>query len=131
MKEIKFRAWESLNKNMIYFDGFIPFKISEKYIEGALSLHNQEKRYLTTLNYDKIEVMQYTGVKDIDNEEVYKDDILEIWIGSIKQDNYYIVNDLRELYFEMYRDDLYYRISKIKIVGNKHQNPELMKKIIC
>ena len=125
MKEYKFRAWEPLNKEMIYFDGFIPFKISDKFIEGALSSQNQEKRYLTVMNYDAIELMQFAGVDDSRGLEVYEDDILEIWIDGIKQDNYYIVEDSRELYLEMNRDDSYYRISKIKVVGNKWENPEL------
>jgi len=126
-RSIKFRAWEPLNKKMIYFDGFIPFQIRERYIEGALGSHNQEKRYLTTMNYDAINIMQYTGIDDSEAVKVYEDDILEIWIDGIKQDSYYIVEDLREIYLEMNRDDSYYRISKIKVVGNKWENPELLK----
>jgi len=126
MKEYKFRAWEPLNKKMIYFDGFIPFTISSKFIEGALSSANQEKRYLTTMNYNAIEIMQYAKIYDSIGLKVYEDDILEIWIDGAKQDNYYVVEDSRELYLEMNRDDSYYRISKIKVVGNKWENPELL-----
>ena len=126
MKEYKFRAWEPLNKKKIYFDGFIPFTISSKFIEGALSSANQEKRYLTTMNYNAIEIMQYAKIYDSIGLKVYEDDILEIWIDGAKQDNYYVVEDSRELYLEMNRDDSYYRISKIKVVGNKWENPELL-----
>ena len=75
---------------------------------------------------NEIELMQWAGINDLEGLKVYEDDILEIWIDDIKQDNYYIVKDLRELYLEMNRDDSYYRISKIKIVGNKWENTELL-----
>jgi len=82
----------------------------------------------------RAEKQQFTGFCDCKQtekypkgQEVYEGDILEIWVGRDKQDKYYLVEDIRELYLEMNRDDSYYRISKINVVGNKWQNPELIK----
>jgi len=136
MREIKFRAWEPLNEKMIYFDGFIPFQIGEKYIEGALSSQNQEKRYLTTMNFDAIEIMEFSGLKDKSDKqnEVYEGDVIEQlgWKGE-----YYIVEfidcafyarsikihvpaGLRSRYVKL--DEL----MDIQVVGNKFDNSELL-----
>ena len=121
---------------MIYFDGFIPFQIGERYIEGALNVRNQEKRYLTTMNFDAIEMMEFAGLKDkSDNKnEVYEGDIIEQfgWEGE-----YYIVEFidcafyailinnnvpkcLRTKYIKL--DELY----DFQVIGNKYENLELL-----
>lgn len=136
MREIKFRAWEPLNEKMIYFDGFIPFTIGERYVEGTLSSQNQEKRYLTTMNFDAIEIMQYAEFKDkSDNKiEVYEGDIIEEigWEGD-----YYVVefvdcafyakslkkhvpSGLRTRHVKL--DEL----MDIRVIGNKYENKELL-----
>lgn len=113
MREIKFRAGDENNKVMINWEEIQEQWESEGYSDNIL-------------RGDHYVPMQYTGVNDMKDVNVYEDDILEIWIDNIKQDGYYLVEDLRELNLEMNRDDSYYRISKIKVVGNKWENPELL-----
>ena len=72
-------------------------------------------------------VMQYTGLKDINDEDIYEGDVLTIWIQGCKQTHPYIVEDIRHLYLETERDDSYYCISKMEIIGNIYTNPELRK----
>ena len=72
-------------------------------------------------------VMQYTGLKDINGTDIYVGDVLTIWIQGCKQTHPYIVEDIRHLYLETERDDSYYCISKMEIIGNIYTNPELRK----
>ena len=135
MREIKFRAWEPLNKSMIYFDGFIPFTIGERYIEGALNAQNQEKRYLTTMNYDAIEMMQYSGLKDKSDKqnEVYEGDIIEEvgWEGDCYVVEFIdcafyavLINNvpkcLRTKYIKL--DEMY----DFQVLGNKYENLDFL-----
>ncbi|USK56539.1 YopX family protein [Cytobacillus solani] len=112
MREIKFRAWEKNLKEIIPVDN-IDF----------------EKRMINTNSawrlFDEVELMQYTGLKDNNEKEIYEKDVCEIWIGC-KQDGYYIVEDLQELYLDMNHADSYYRITRIVVVGNIFDNPELL-----
>jgi len=111
MKDIKFRCWVKKEKNMLY-----DWRATANpyFINGFMYRKSE------------IELMQYTGVKDINNKYVYEGDILEIWIDNIKQYNYYLVEDLKDLYLEMNRDDPYLRFTNIKVIGNKYENPELL-----
>lgn len=111
MKEYKYRCWVKEEKKMLYDWR----ATSNPYFTNSFMYRRNE-----------IELMQSAEIDDSDGIQVYEDDILEIWVDGIKQDDYYIVEDLRELYLEMNRDDSYYRISKIKIIGNKWENPEIL-----
>lgn len=116
MRDIKFRAWDDENEKMINvarFD-FADYTVyshlfaCEGYLGGALN------------------VMQYTGLKDVDGKEIYEGDILKIWVSGYLQGSPYVVEDMREFYFEVNRDDNYYRISSYEVIGNIHENPELL-----
>ncbi|WP_335969228.1 YopX family protein [Fusobacterium polymorphum] len=121
MREIKFRAWDKLNKEM--FDVEI--------------INFQERRvYKDTVSYRKfedIELMQYTGLKDKNNKEIYEGDVLFESFGE----RYYKVvfenGSFRAEFegdFEEYSFDLIDVVAQgCKIVGNIYENPELLKVI--
>lgn len=111
MRDIKFRLF---SKNSIEF--LRPENVG----------HNlEELQNLCDIN--QWYVMQYTGLKDINDEDIYEGDVLTIWIQGCKQTHPYIVEDIRHLYLETERDDSYYCISKMEIIGNIYTNPELRK----
>ena len=143
MREIKFRAWDKLNKEM--FDVEI--------------INFQERRvYKDTVSYRKfedIELMQYTGLKDKNGKEIYEGDVVKLihtgieisadrledlkrFVGIIKYENgiFKIVRTEKSLieskYFEMEQKKvseifIYSKLYDLEVVGNIYENPELLK----
>lgn len=112
----KFRVWDERFKRMCKKPEQIRLNIANGNVHGSRSGGNVETWKL----------LQYTGIDDVDGVEVCEGDILEVKIGCWKQDKPYVVEDLRELYLETNRDDRYYRITSMKIIGNIYENPELI-----
>ena len=72
---------------------------------------------------------EYTGIDDRDGAEIYEGDIYTASIGGDKQEYPFLVKDLRTFYERLDTIDGYLRIDKnsIKVIGNIHQHPELLK----
>lgn len=113
MREIKFKAWDKLNKEMFNVE----------------SINFQERRvYKDDVSYRKfndIDIMEYTGLKDKNNKEIYEGDILFESFG--------------EEYFKVVFEDGSFRVETeeyslplkeyshiCEIVGNIYENPELI-----
>ena len=110
MREIKFRAWDKINKRWI-----------KRFNIDLLSIDVSE--------LSNIELMQYTGLKDTNGKEIYEGDIISfgdnkavVFYGCAKfrvkyryYNNCYCYDDLSEV--------LYY--NKVKVIGNIYENKEL------
>lgn len=122
MREIKFRAWDKLNKQMFYSNDNLTDFFYQGFIEDENSV-----------------VMQYTGLEDNDGVEIYEGDILKIdynyevvnppelfecdafiVYGYSFCSNYFIDN------YEKVGLDRFYKYKPV-IVGNVYENPELEK----
>jgi len=120
MKEIKFRAWDKrLN---IFLDN--PYFRS---VRGILYGENED-----------IELLEYTGLKDKNGKEIYEGDIITYYgysaygrdktktIECIKWNDSACGFDLSYI-TTIDNGDIGLGCIEIEVIGNKFQNPELMK----
>lgn len=121
MREIKFRAWDKINKEMFNVE----------------SINFQERRvYRDVVSYrdfNDIELIQYTGLKDKNEKEIYEGDILS---NGNNEKPYKVIfeNGSYRAEFEGDFDEYSFDLIDIvaqgcEVVGNIYENPELLKVI--
>ena len=116
MREIKFRAWfkdwDDDFKSHMWYQGDVSEVNRTMPRDEMLSITLEEGEYL----------MQYTGLKDKNGKEIYEGDIITSYMFHNNEP--YIV----EL------EDIFWQIGEgliaeeyVEILGNIHENPELLK----
>jgi len=117
-RELKFRAWNTKEKWMdtefvIHADGHIYQDARRTY-----DTPNQE----IESDYDGLLIMQYTGLKDKNGKEIYEGDIVTDYEGLTS----HVEWQDGSWYLPWISDFLYDSYSEVKIIGNIHENPELL-----
>ena len=148
MREIKFRAWLKEKKIMGEVLGI-------DILHKEIFFSNEDVDCYEHTDFKNIELMQYTGLKDKNNKEIYEGDVLKLihtgikisadrledlkrFVGIIKYENgiFKIVRTEKSLieskYFEMeqkkvYEIFIYSKLYDLEVVGNIYENPELLK----
>lgn len=121
MRELKFRAWDGK-------------KVQQ--ITDLTDLEQGNSGYVTYEDgsYNRIgayPIMQFTGLKDKNGREIYEFDVLKLG-----QDSYGVVRTVKVYWSETYACweieidgsdyDLWEWAKNSEIIGNLHQNPELL-----
>lgn len=141
MREIKFRAWDKKNKEMIHPSGSY---CDDTYwqIECANShywgMFRKMKRLCGNAD-DSGVLMQFTGLRDKNGKDIYEGDVLILPAGDavVKFGNYHppcggeshvgfytdFVNSENN---DRYRKDIGFWIPYSIIMGNIYENPELI-----
>lgn len=126
----KFRAWVKTQKRIIETDHL--FDIHFKY---EVITVKQDDRGLKGFAFDGIELMQSTGLKDKNGQEIFEGDILGIETDegilnvNVFWDSKHAlfmfeseIHNEKELLAELVEDNTY----PFKILGNIYENPELL-----
>ena len=137
MREIKFRAWDN-QKNKMLYNGYIAEKEGEGLQYLIIIIHQEENlRYLYANGdmqrpeffHHKFELMQFTGLKDKNGEEIYEgdiikqtDEILRVFFNdsTASFDVQFLGGDCENLYTSDFEEH------KPEIIGNIYENPELL-----
>lgn len=129
----KFRAWTKIGKRMFLSDDILVIDYENKeivaqqvYSESGLAV----ERDIYCCDFDELELMQSTCLKDKNGKEIFEGDIL---FGQAGEDFWEIVEfDIEE--GKWIRRDIFYN-SKLdlsennefmEIIGNIYENPELL-----
>ena len=118
MREIKFRAWHKEKKIMGEVLGI-------DILHKEIFFSNEDVDCYEHTDFKNIELMQYTGLKDMMEKEIYEGDILFEILGE----EYFKVifeNGSYRAENEEYSLDLSEYAHLCEIVGNIYQNPKLL-----
>ena len=114
MREIKFRAWDSLKKRMVFdvqntYDNLSTGCDTRDYNIACFGDLLESKRWI---------VMQFTGLQDKNGKEIYEWDVVKNYHGE----------NLEVKIPDVYVDDAEYGLHYTmgEIIGNIHENPELL-----
>lgn len=122
MREIIFRAWiKELNE--IREVEYINFW------KKMISYPNKFcKEYYLNADFDDIELMQYTGLKDMKGKEIYEGDIL---FETFREEYFKVVFENGSFRAEVdeYSLDLEDYANICEVVGNIYENPELIEEV--
>ena len=151
-RKIKLRAWQKYHKKMLevldigFKDGevnSVKVKYPEDTIPAVVTYKKNDKKFWLD---DCIKLMQYTGLKDNNNNEIYEGDVLKqvkkssregYERSSYDKNNFEVVFKYGSFWLQRpYDDSVYIRdfpnidefvgFECFKIVGNIYENPELL-----
>ena len=136
MKEIKFKIWDKINKNLA--SGYEAYN-------SVCGWQNDETGSHIILRQEKYILLQYTGSEDKNGKEIYEGDIAKfveefnpfyerLWeyLGIIVYEfGKYLFREIKPYYdYDQYECDLadmlLENIEDFEIIGNIYENPELL-----
>ena len=132
MREYKFRCWDTENKEMLKVQ---ELDFEDTFYGGRLSIRTD--KYNDYFDMEDMVLMQYTGLKDKNEKEIYEGDIVKIndeIIAKVIWDNDYLgyflyANEENSIdSFENGEQPLYDYWGSIEVIGNIYDNPELLEK---
>jgi uncharacterized phage protein (TIGR01671 family) len=151
MREIRFRSWDKIRKEMLYSDtqkDFDKMLIHWDFINGWSATRAKDRFVLSNAN---AVLMQYTGLKDKSGKEIYEGDIVRMTfrenIGTFNVPDDIIANGGYTGREDIYEGEVVYEGAcfgindkengvmqlvvaeedlETEIIGNLYENPELL-----
>ena len=136
MRTIKFRAWDKEYEKMTYFDDedydyrppFV-FRLDQVFKKDSNYDDYEDFKYNDVT--DRVEVMQYTGLKDKNGAEIYEGDI--VYIASEDENAFVLWDKKTARYIIQFKgwcadfDNFYGK--DLEVIGNIYDNPNLLEKV--
>ncbi|BEI64689.1 YopX family protein [Lactiplantibacillus plantarum] len=137
---IKFRAWNGYRKTMADYVSAIQNGDTQG-TPSSVNVIVDGKNETWDIENDHVELLRFTGLKDVNGKEIYVGDVVEVWSDASELTMVPTVN-------EVVSEDLFGRpgmflkpigqhliepclhdsfIDQFKVIGNVHENPELLK----
>ena len=118
MKEVKYRAWDTEKEKMVEVIGI-------NLSDGEVRMEDEECRVWSAPAPYVCRLMQYIGIKDKNEKEIYEGDIVKLFeykvINNITlPEEIVTINDIR-VGCDTLRPSQY-----IEVIGNIYENPELL-----
>ena len=121
----KFRAWNGYRKIMADYVSAIQNGDTQG-TPSSVNVIVNGKNETWDIKNDHVELLQFTGLKDVNGKEIYEGDIVEATIEGCIQDDKYLVKNMWDPHVWTEESDSYYAVSKMEVKGNVHTNPELL-----
>ncbi len=135
-REIKFRAWDKVYECYLY-------DVQNAYdtLSGCVKDENgedagyDEECFAGFLDNDQYVVEQFTGLTDINGEDIYEGDIVHGYDQEPDRDDGYIGSSVTDVvnfkYGAFWIGDSWYKVMVmtppiVEVIGNVHENPELL-----
>nr|DAI17239.1 MAG TPA: YopX protein [Caudoviricetes sp.] len=131
----KYRVWVTTEKRMVFLDDILDIDYENKeivtqqvYFENGLP----DDRDVYCYDFDEIELIQSTGLKDKNDKEIFEGDIVKMAKDVYSEPTYYKVVRHRggayRLESNQHGCELWLRYADCEVVGNVYENQEYLKK---
>ena len=129
MREIKFRVWVKDRKEIfeIVLINYASKKVTYILERIGHPLNIRDGKF-NDVEFNEIELMQYTGLKDEYGDEIYEGDIV-----TLHNSRYKVIFNMEQARFVLRDDKFEMEIpftnnnnERMEIIGNIYENPELI-----
>ena len=127
----RYRVWVTTEKRMVFLDDILDIDYENKeivtqqvYFENGLP----DDRDVYCYDFDEIELIQSTGLKDKNDKEIFEGDIVKMAKDVYSEPTYYKVVRHRggayRLESKQHGCELWLRYADCEVVGNVYENQE-------